>query len=80
MEEKKLFVGYAAQKITPPIGSNIPGHGFAPRLSTGVRDDIYVYAVAFSDGENKAVLFNCDALGAISSGGARIRAKVSARV
>ena len=80
MEEKKLYVGYAAGKITPPIGSNVPGHGFAPRLATGVIDDIYVYALAFSDGENKGILFNCDMLGVYSSGADRIRKKVSERV
>ena len=54
MEEKKLYVGFAKGKITPPIGCNVPGHGFVPRLSTGIIDDIFAYAVAFSDGDNKA--------------------------
>lgn len=80
MEEKKLYVGYAAEKITPPLGTHIPGHGFVPRLSTGVIDDIYAYAVAFSDGENKAVLFNCDVLGIRNVRGDAIRELVGARV
>ena len=80
MEEKKLYVGFAKRKITPPIGCNVPGHGFVPRLSTGVIDDIYAYAVAFSDGENKAILFNCDALGIRCVRGDEIRKKVGERV
>ena len=80
MEEKRLYVGYAAGKITPPIGNNLPGYGSAPRPSVGIIDDLYVYAVAFSDGENKAILFNCDMLGVFSAGSDRIREKVGERV
>lgn len=77
MEENHLYVGYAREKITPPIGMNIPGHGFVPRLSEGVLDDVYAYAVAFSDGQNRSILFNCDALGVLTAGGNRIRQKVA---
>lgn len=80
MEEKKLYVGYACRKITPPLGTHIPGHGFVPRPSTGVIDDVYAYAIAFSDGENKAILFNCDVLGIRNARGDKIRQKVAERV
>ena len=76
MEEKKLYVGYAARTITPPLGNNLPGYGAAPRPSLGIIDDLFVYAVAFSDGENKAILFNCDMLGVFSTGADRIRQNV----
>ncbi len=72
-----LSVGFAKDVITPPLGMHIPGHGAVPRPSLGIADDLYLYALAFSDGENRAVLFNCDALGVTTKGGERIRKKVS---
>ena len=79
MQEKCLYVGYSKAAITPPLGIHIPGHGFAPRLSEGVIDALYVHAIAFSDGENKAVFFNADAIGVENAGGQRIREKVAAK-
>lgn len=79
MDEKVFSVGYARATINPPMGIKIPGHGFMPRPSDGIIDDLYLYALAFSDGENKALVFNVDALGIISKGGKRIREKVSAK-
>lgn len=79
MIEKTLYVGYAKTVVNPPMGIKIPGHGFMPRPSDGIIDDLYLYAVAFSDGENKALLFNVDSLGITSKGGERIRNKVAER-
>lgn len=79
MEEKRLYVGFAKAPINPPMGIKIPGHGFMPRPSDGIIDDLHIYAVAFSDGENKAILFNVDALGILTAGGKRIRQKVAAK-
>jgi len=79
MEEMKLYAGYACDKITPPMGVHIPGHGFVPRLSTGIIDDVYVSAVAFSWGETRGILFNCDALGITTKGALEIQRKVSER-
>lgn len=79
MAEKQLLVGYAKEKLNPPMGMKIPGHGFMPRPSEGIQDDVHVYALAFSDGENQAVLFNVDALGILTKGGERIRNKVAQR-
>ncbi len=81
MEEanKQLYVGYHRQVITPPMGTNIPGYGALPRLATGISTDLYVQAVAFSDGEKKAILFNCDALGVTNDGAQVIKKAVSER-
>ena len=79
MEEKVFSAGYARVTINPPMGIKIPGHGFMPRPSDGIIDDLYLYCIAFSDGENKGLLFNVDALGILSKGGERIRKKVSAQ-
>lgn len=79
MEEKKLYVGYAKANINPPMGMHIPGHGSVPRPSCGIIDDLFVYAIAFSDGENKGILFNCDALGITTSGSRMIQNAVAER-
>lgn len=79
MEENCLYVGYAKAPVNPPMDIKIPGHGFMPRPAEGIIDDVNIYALAFSDGENKAILFNVDALGVLSTGGQRIREKVAAR-
>ena len=79
MEEKKLYVGYAKANINPPMGMHIPGHGSVPRPSCGILDDLFVYAIAFSDGENKGILFNCDALGITTSGSRVIQNAVAER-
>lgn len=77
VEENRFQVGFAKIAATPPMGIHVPGYGFVPRPSDGIIDELYIYAVAFSDGENKAILFNVDALGALSCGGLRIRQKVA---
>lgn len=79
MQEKTLYVGFAKCVANPPMGMGIPGYGFMPRPSDGIIDDLYIYALAFSDGENKALLFSIDALGVTTGGGERIREKVSAK-
>ena len=79
MEEKKLYVGFAKGVNNPPMGMHIPGHGGVPRPSCGILDDLYVYAVAFSDGENKGILFNCDALGITTNGSRVIQNAVAER-
>ena len=80
MEDTKLFVGYADKIVTPPLGIHIPGHGFVPRMSEGVIDDLRIRAVAFSDGENKAVFFECDALFIGNACATRVRTKISERL
>ena len=49
-----MKTGFSKKCITPPIGSPIVGY-YKPRFTKGVVDDLYVRAVAFGDGEKKAV-------------------------
>ncbi len=79
MEEKIFYVGYAKERITPPMGIHIPGHGGKFRPSKGIADDVYAYAVAFQYGESRGILFNCDALGIYSSGGEAMRQLIAER-
>lgn len=59
-----LQAGWAERKITPEVG--VPMGGYSGRgnekRSTGVRDDLYVRALAFSDGRDKIVLVGSDML------------------
>jgi len=54
-----LRAGFGRLCITPPLGEPISGY-YEARFTKGVLDDLFVTAVAFDDGEKKAVLLNLD--------------------
>lgn len=59
----RLQAGWGSATITPPIGTPLAGFGArkgAP--STSVHDEIYVKALALSDGEDTAVVVGSDML------------------
>ena len=59
----RLKVGWGVALMTPPAGTPMAGFGArkgAP--STGAHDDLYVKAVAFSDGEDTSVVVGSDML------------------
>ena len=58
----KLQAGFARLDITPPLGVRLGGYYFE-RKAQDVIDPLYVNALAFSDGENTAVVLVCDLLG-----------------
>ena len=62
MENRVLSAGFAKVKVTPPMGNPVPGY-YEKRFSEGFLTDLYLRATAFSDGETKAVIFSCDAIG-----------------
>ena len=54
-------VGYAREDITPTDSVPLAGHGnTTKRMSTKVLDKLYITCVAFSDGENVALMFTVD--------------------
>lgn len=63
-EPGPLQAGWASRKITPEIG--VPLGGYSARKnekkSTGVRDDLYVRAMALSDGVDTVVIVGSDML------------------
>jgi len=69
MEEKQsiLKAGYAERVITPPLGLPIPGY-YHTRLADGIINDLHVRAVAFDNGDTRAIIFMCDALNVRESG------------
>jgi hypothetical protein len=58
---KECTVGFARLDMTPPLGVHLGGY-FNVRIADGVLDPLYVNAVAFGEGEKKAVLIVCDLL------------------
>ena len=56
-----MKAGYARLEITPGLGDVISGY-HQPRISTGVRDELYATAVAFNDGETTVAAISLDLL------------------
>jgi len=55
--------GWAARSITPPVGTPLAGFGDRKgKPSTGVHDEIFVKALAVSDGVDTAVIVGADML------------------
>ena len=50
-----LKAGFGRIDITPPLGVSVQGY-YEKRLADGILDPLELNCVAFSDGENKAVL------------------------
>ncbi len=76
-QENKLLAGYAEVIITPPMGVGIPGNGY--RLAEGIITDLKARAVAFQNGEDKAIFILCDALNIITRGYEQLRDKIAER-
>jgi len=76
-QEKKLLAGYAEVIITPPLGLRIPGNGYRP--AEGIINDLKARAIAFQNGENKAIFILCDALNIITRGYEQLRDKIAER-
>jgi len=57
-----LKAGFARVDFTPNIGYPIDGY-YEKRYTDGFLDNLYATAVAFDDGEKKAVLISLDAIG-----------------
>jgi len=75
----KLQAGFARVDITPPFGTLLDGY-FFERPADGVLDPLQATAIAFDDGEKKAVLINLDDLGTAQPLMMRFRQAVAERV
>lgn len=59
----RFEAGWGSRSITPPIGTPLAGFGDRKgKPSTGVHDEIFVKALAVSDGTDKAVIVGADML------------------
>ncbi len=54
-----MKTGYSKICINPPYGAPIVGY-YEKRFTKGITDSLYVRAVAFDDGENRAVILAID--------------------
>ncbi len=57
-----LKAGFARVDVTPHLGTSLQGY-FSKRYADGVLDPLMVTAVAFDDGEKRAVVISCDVIG-----------------
>jgi len=59
----RFEAGWSSRSITPPMGTPLAGFGDRNgKPSTGVHDEIFVKALAVSDGTDKAVIVGADML------------------
>ena len=70
--------GFARVDITPPLGSPLAGYSKV-RISDHILDPIELNCVAFSDGENTAVLITEDLLYVMENVATELRAKIAKR-
>ena len=62
-EPTGFLAGWARRSIAPPIGTPLAGYGARKgRGCTRIRDDVFVKALAVSDGEDLAVVVGSDML------------------
>lgn len=71
-----LKAGFARVDITPPFGVSVSGY-FEPRYGEGILDPLYATAVAFDDGEKRAVVMSVDVIGFAQTLMSVIRPKVA---
>lgn len=57
-----LKAGFGRIDITPPFGVSVQGY-FAKRYADGILDPLLATAVAFDDGEHRAVVMSVDVIG-----------------
>ena len=73
-----LKVGFARLDVTPPLGSDLSGY-FYRRLAKGVRDPLYINALAIGCGEETLILMAIDYIGIKMDHHIKIRHQVAER-
>lgn len=59
----ELRAGVAKVDITPPLGQTMAGYGARTRVSDGIEDPLYAYAVAFEQGDEACAIVVGDLIG-----------------
>lgn len=72
-----LKIGLAEVNITSPLGMQIPGYGPKPRLSTGVKDELFAKAMVIESGETVLAFIVIDIISLELDSSERIRKRVS---
>ena len=74
-----LQVGFARIDITTPLGTEIVGY-YEKRVSDGVIDPLLASAVAFDNGEKKAIVMSVDVIGISQLFSAHVRGKIAEKL
>ena len=73
-----LYAGFHCTTIRPPMGIDVPGY-FSPRYAEGFITDLHLRATAFVCGEQKAIIFSCEAVGIRTDAFNVIKKKIAER-
>lgn len=74
-----LKAGFARVEITPPLGCMISGY-YEPRIAKGMLDPLFASAIAFDDGEKRAVLLVMDVIGIMQEALDGMRRRIAANL
>ncbi|MEX2160145.1 MAG: neutral/alkaline non-lysosomal ceramidase N-terminal domain-containing protein [Dehalococcoidia bacterium] len=58
-----LRAGFAAENITPPVGTMLEGYTANTEPSRGVHDDLFARAIVLDDGATQVAVVSCDLIG-----------------
>lgn len=61
-KQRQWLVGFARERITPPLGSQMAGFDARVGTSNAVHDDLHVRALVLSDGAVKAALVSVEVI------------------
>lgn len=78
MSENHLYAGFHCTTIRPPMGIDVPGY-FSPRHADGFITDLHLRAAAFACGDQKAIIFSCEAVGIRADAFRVIKKKIAER-
>ena len=74
-----LKAGFARIDITPPLGIELVGY-YEKRVSDGIIDPLFATAVAFDNGEKKAIVMSVDVIGISQLFSENVRAKIAKKL
>ena len=74
-----LKAGFARIDITTPLGIEIVGY-YEKRVSDGIIDPLFATAVAFDNGEKKAIVMSVDLIGISQLFSENVRAKIAKKL
>ena len=73
----ELKVGFARVDITPMLGTKLAGYYYERKME-GILDPLLATAVAFDDGEKRAIVMSVDNLGFPQTLHSMLREKIAA--
>jgi len=72
------LIGFARQRITPPLGCEMAGFDARKGVAQAVHDDLYVHAIAFEAGDVQVVLVSVDVIAVSQEFSLSVRREVEA--